>query len=62
MAEMLSMVEELPEITEELLPNESDAMVLREDIAIDSEITREELLANAHEVKNGCLAFPKTVG
>lgn len=37
------------------------ANVLREDIVKESAITKEELLANAPFVKDGCFKVPKTV-
>lgn len=38
-----------------------NAMILREDIARECEIPRDELLMNAPCVNSGCISVPKTV-
>ena len=56
MQNIVDMVENLPDIDEELALDENDPMTLRED-----KYTRQELMANAPQVKAGCLVVPKTV-
>ncbi len=61
MAAIVAMVERLPDIDEELLPDSGNQMKLRSDIAEDDKYTKKELLVNAPEVQNGCFSVPKTV-
>ena len=59
MAEMINMVSDLPELSDEQC--NTFEMELREDEAISSEYSREELLMNAPETYNGCFSVPRTV-
>ncbi len=61
MQNIVDMVENLPDIDEELALDENDPMTLREDCAVTDKYTRQELMANAPQVKAGCLVVPKTV-
>lgn len=61
MQNIVSMVEKLPDIRDELTLDEGDAMQLRKDEAVTGKYAREELMANAPQVKAGCLVVPKTV-
>lgn len=61
MESIVGMVENLPDIDDELSLDKENAMELREDIAVPNKFTRDELIANAPEVKAGCLVVPKTV-
>lgn len=62
MAEIVKMVENLPEFDnmEEVLDKDY-VMNLREDVAVTDKFKREELLANAPFVESGCIVVPKTV-
>lgn len=61
MQNIVDMVEKLPDINEELVLDETNAMTLREDKVIINKYTRQELMQNAPSVKAGCLVVPKTV-
>ncbi len=61
MQSIVDMVENLPEINEELTIDRNNAMRLREDVAETNKFTREELMKNAPMVQAGCLVVPKTV-
>lgn len=61
MAAIVAMVKRLPDIDEELLIDSENPMKLRSDIAETDKFTKDELLANAPEVQNGCFSVPKTV-
>lgn len=61
MQNIVNMVENLPDIQEELVLDESNPMILREDKAVTNKFTRQELMENAPQVKAGCLVVPKTV-
>lgn len=62
MKSIVAMVERLPDnIDDEILLDSSNTMTLREDIAVSDKFTRDELMANAPEVKDNCFAVPKTV-
>lgn len=61
MAEIIAIFERLPEIDNELILEPENAMMLRKDIAETDKFTRDELLANAPEIQNGCFSVPKTV-
>lgn len=61
MQSIVNMVEDLPDISDELKPDENTPMVLREDVSEDNKFTRDELMKNAPSVKAGCLVVPKTV-
>ena len=61
MQSIVNMVENLPDIEDELVLDEKNPMILREDKAVTNKYTRQELMANAPKVKAGCLVVPKTV-
>lgn len=61
MQNIVNMVENLPDIDDELVLDESNPMILRKDKAVTDKYTRQELMANAPQVKAGCLVVPKTV-
>ncbi|MGN0622554.1 MAG: Asp-tRNA(Asn)/Glu-tRNA(Gln) amidotransferase subunit GatC [Oscillospiraceae bacterium] len=61
MQNIVNMVENLPDIDDELVLDENNPMILREDKAVTDKYTRQELMANAPQVKAGCLVVPKTV-
>lgn len=61
MRDIVSMVEKLPDISDELRPDPEAAMKLRSDVAESGKFTREQLMRNAPAVKAGCLVVPKTV-
>lgn len=61
MQNIVNMVENLPDIEDELVLDEKNPMILREDKAVTDKYTRQELMANAPKVKAGCLVVPKTV-
>lgn len=58
---IVEMANNLPHLDEELLIDENNVMTLREDKAESGKFTRDELFANAPQVKAGCLVVPKTV-
>ena len=61
MNEITAMFSELPQIDDELLPDEKEKMILRTDEADSVKYTRGELLANAPVAESGCFVVPKTV-
>lgn len=61
MEAIVTMVDRLPDIDEELPLNPENAMQLRADEAVSNKFSRSELLANAPEIQAGCLVVPKTV-
>ena len=61
MKNIVDMVENLPDINEELSLDIDNAMRLREDKAELNKFSRDELLKNAPRVQAGCLVVPKTV-
>ncbi len=61
MQNIVNMVEKLPDIDEKMALDESNAMILRKDEAVTDKYSRQELMANAPQVKAGCLVVPKTV-
>ncbi|HOV42081.1 MAG TPA: Asp-tRNA(Asn)/Glu-tRNA(Gln) amidotransferase subunit GatC [Oscillospiraceae bacterium] len=61
MQSIVDMIENLPDINEELALDKENPMVLRKDKAVTNKFTREELLKNAPQVQAGCLVVPKTV-
>lgn len=61
MQNIVSMVEKLPDINEELVLDVNNPMKLRKDKAVTDKYTRQELMQNAPKVKAGCLVVPKTV-
>lgn len=61
MQNIVNMVEKLPDIDEKLALDENNPMILRKDVAVTDKYSRQELMANAPQVKAGCLVVPKTV-
>ena len=61
MQKIVDMVENLPDIEDAPLLDESNPMTLRKDIAVTGKFTRDELTKNAPHVTAGCLVVPKTV-
>lgn len=61
MQAIVNMVENLPEINEELVLDKDNPMILRHDEAVVRKFTRDELMKNAPHVQAGCLVVPKTV-
>ncbi len=61
MQNIVNMVEKLPDIDEEMVLDENNPMILRKDEAVTDKYSRQELMANAPQVKAGCLVVPKTV-
>lgn len=61
MQSIVEMANKLPHLDEELNVDENSVMTLREDKAESGKFTRDELFANAPQVKAGCLVVPKTV-
>lgn len=61
MEKIVAMVENLPDINEELTLDAGNPMTLREDIAVSNKFRREDLMKNAPQVQAGCLVVPKTV-
>ncbi|MBZ4669813.1 MAG: Asp-tRNA(Asn)/Glu-tRNA(Gln) amidotransferase subunit GatC [Oscillospiraceae bacterium] len=61
MQSIVDMIENLPDINEELALDKENPMALRKDKAVTNKFTREELLKNAPQVQAGCLVVPKTV-
>ena len=61
MMDILGMVENLPELTQEAkLVDENNTMELREDVAIPS-LSRDDILMNAPQAAAGCIVMPKVV-
>lgn len=61
MEAIVGMVDNLPDIDEELTLDKDNPMILREDVAETNKFSREELMKNAPAVQAGCLVVPKTV-
>lgn len=64
MQDIVTMVENLPDIDEKIILNEKESMKLRKDLVGETsteKFSREELMKNAPQVKAGCLVVPKTV-
>ncbi|MBQ8824159.1 MAG: Asp-tRNA(Asn)/Glu-tRNA(Gln) amidotransferase subunit GatC [Ruminococcus sp.] len=61
MESIVTMVNCLPDVQDELTLDVENAMRLREDIAEEHKFKREEILSNAPQVQSGCLVVPKTV-
>lgn len=61
MMDILGMVENLPELTQEAkLVDENNTMDLREDVAVPS-LSRDDMLKNAPQAAAGCIVMPKVV-
>ena len=61
MQSIVDMVEDLPDVEEDLIVDPNNAMELRKDVAVPNKFTREELTKNAPNIKAGCFVVPKTV-
>lgn len=61
MNEITEMFSELPQIDDELFPDETEKMTLRADKTDSGNFTRDELLSNAAAVESGLFVVPKTV-
>ena len=61
MENIVGMVEKLPDIQDEMTLDPDNPMILRKDVAVQDKFTRQELMQNAPQVKEGCLVVPKTV-
>ena len=62
MIEMIEMVENLPELSDQALtPKIENKMELRKD-QIQPSYSRDSVLANASQKQAGCIVVPKTVG
>lgn len=61
MEKIVAMVENLPDIEEELTLDAACPMTLRADVAVTGKFRRDELMRNAPQVQAGCLVVPKTV-
>lgn len=62
MIEMIEMVENLPELSDQALtPKIENKMELRKD-QIQPSYSRDSVLANAPQKQAGCIVVPKTVG
>lgn len=61
MESIVNMVENLPDVDDDLSLDAEHPMHLREDVAEDHKFRREDMLKNAPEVQSGCLVVPKTV-
>lgn len=61
MTDIIRMVEAMPEINEELIIDQNNAMALREDKLSHDKLSRDVMLKNAPKVVAGCVVVPKTV-
>ncbi len=61
MSDIIGMVESMPDIDDEWLVDENNAMELRKDELSDDKLSREQILKNAPKVVAGCVVVPKTV-
>lgn len=61
MADIIAMVEAMPDIHDELTVDPSEAMALRKDELGDKKFSRDEILKNAPKTVAGCVVVPKTV-
>ncbi len=61
MTDIIRMVEAMPEINEELIIDQNNAMALREDELSQDKLSRDVMLKNAPKVVAGCVVVPKTV-
>lgn len=61
MTDIIRMVEAMPEINEELIIDQNNAMALREDKLSQDKLSRDVMLKNAPKVVAGCVVVPKTV-
>lgn len=61
MQNIVDMVENIPDINDELELDTKNPMKLRKDIIVTNKFTRDELMKNAPEVQAGCIVVPKIV-
>lgn len=61
MQSIVAMVENIPDIQDELTLDADHPMTLREDTVVSGKFSRDELLGNAPQVQAGCVVVPKTV-
>lgn len=61
MSDIITMVDAMPDIHDELTVDPDNAMTLRSDEIADKKIPRDEILKNAPKVVAGCVVVPKTV-
>lgn len=61
MADIIAMVEAMPDIEDELTVDPDNAMTLRPDEICGEKIPRDEILKNAPKTVAGCVVVPKTV-
>ena len=61
MADIIAMVEAMPDIQDELTVDVDNVMTLREDVIAEKKIPRDEILKNAPKTVAGCVVVPKTV-
>ena len=61
MADIIAMVEAMPDISDELTVDPENAMTLRKDEISETKIPRDEILKNAPKTVAGCVVVPKTV-
>ena len=61
MSDIIDMVEQLPQIEDDLLLDTANVMQLRKDEISNEKLSRDEILKNAPKVVAGCVVVPKTV-
>lgn len=61
MTNIISMVERIPDISDELAIDIDNVMTLRADELAETKISRDLMLSNAPKVVAGCVVVPKTV-
>lgn len=61
MADIIAMVEAMPDISDELTVDPDNAMTLRSDEIEEKRLPRDEMLKNAPKTVAGCVVVPKTV-
>ena len=61
MADIIAMVEAMPDIEDELTVDPAEAMTLRADELGEKCFSRDEILKNAPKTVAGCVVVPKTV-
>ena len=61
MADIIAMVEAMPDIQDELTVDPENAMALRADEIGENKPSRDEILKNAPKIVAGCVVVPKTV-
>lgn len=61
MENIIAMVEQMPDISDELTIDATNAMTLRADELATEKLSRDVILSNAPKVVAGCVVVPKTV-